>query len=69
MIEVAVATEVALVVLVEVDAEDGVDAVEFVLLLPPHAASNNSMDMNVATIVKQNFLVGAATTMLLYTPL
>ena len=55
--------------LVEVGAEDGVDAVEVVLPTLPQAASNNSMDMNVATIGKQNFLVGTATAIFRYTPL
>jgi hypothetical protein len=57
------------VLLVEVGAEDGVDAVEVVLPTLPQAVSNNSMDMNVATIGKQNFLVGTATTIFRYTPL
>lgn len=54
--------------LVEADAEDGVDAV-VLLLMPPQAVSNNSMDMNIATTGKQNFLVGTDTTIFRYTPL
>jgi hypothetical protein len=68
MIEVAVAADAALALLVGEDGEDGADVLEVVLPVPPHAASNNSMSMKAATIGKQNLRVGTATTICRYTP-
>jgi len=39
---------------------EGVNAVELVLPAPPQAVSNNSMNMNVATIVKKHFRMDTA---------